>query len=679
MRCRLLELFRILFLLISACSSMAFQDCDSVVRRIEYDWLQIYMCGLPVVGACPHHNTTVSKGIRFLLDQSAAGLDRCTPDIPFLRIVYEILVIIFKPLTAFRKISSNDAEEVSFLDEYERSLILSNESLDNDKYEFKRLFKSLKNDVEIWNMLEYAIERESESILNCTNFVNESHISTVLRRFNYNETKNLINWDLILTKELNLTECKRSSKISFLERPIFWRNPFKLLEVSIQIELEHLNSLTMDGVLSFNAFINVSWSLKHGLWSSEFLVKLGGRPPRQLDFYPHEIWHPIMWIHQCMGDSCTISPYNSSSIILTSSGNASYEVSKKVQVPCDPDFNNFPFDFQHCHILLYSFDRYLRVRGPTTAPKLSPRGDEWILYEIQVNQSKFVRTEYPAVEYVYYFRRDPSFYLQYLIIPIITMTILGFFTIFFPATAGDRLNFSITILLGFIFLQSVITDCLPKSAGMTKIGIYLVNSLILSAFNVAMVPTMMKLYNIKRKKRPPAWLLFLAVDVVGIIVLSKFSIWGKLRIRNLSNSSNKRATLDTVEQSKGLKQMKALDPSKVSEIEKIEVEEITLTPVRHALQILNEELEVKHEYAGKGIAKEDRYKRPSNQTRTKKKNEASEGSKIHVKKLWLQIALVLDRLSCLFYLVATILNFSLFLLPLLMFSSQSVKPEDGMW
>ena len=81
-----------------------------------------------------------------------------------------------------------------------------------------------------------------------------------------------------------------------------------------------------------------------------------------------------------------------------------------------------------------------------------------------------------------------------------TITITGIFGLFLSPESGDKLNLSIAILLGFLLLQIVIADLMPKTAGLPKIGLYLINSLILSAGNVVIVVLMIAIRN---SKSPP--------------------------------------------------------------------------------------------------------------------------------------------------------------------------------
>ena len=82
------------------------------------------------------------------------------------------------------------------------------------------------------------------------------------------------------------------------------------------------------------------------------------------------------------------------------------------------------------------------------------------------------------------FRRYAGFYVYNILVPVLMMSLIGVFTSFLPPFALEKVNLSVTVLLGFLFVQSIIATLVPKSESIPSLANYLLFSLFLSTINV---------------------------------------------------------------------------------------------------------------------------------------------------------------------------------------------------
>ena len=147
--------------------------------------------------------------------------------------------------------------------------------------------------------------------------------------------------------------------------------------------------------------------------------------------------------------------------------------------------------------------------------------DEWLLYDVNLTfqdyefklfkkeGEKWKRTKKTLEIYRSGFvlnlkaARNSGYFVSNLIIPLLVVVVCGLFTIFLPGHSDARLNLAVTVLLGFIFVQSIIASVTPKSDENPLISQYVRWSLILSAFNLAACAVCLGIYQLPENSKPP--------------------------------------------------------------------------------------------------------------------------------------------------------------------------------
>ena len=106
-----------------------------------------------------------------------------------------------------------------------------------------------------------------------------------------------------------------------------------------------------------------------------------------------------------------------------------------------------------------------------------------------------------------------------MIIPVVVVSVVGSFAAILPIDSSDRMNLVVTALLGFLFLQSVISELIPKSASIPMIAYYVLGALLISLFNLAGFGFVQFIYCRKSKHTISSVVDLIFIRLLGILLL----------------------------------------------------------------------------------------------------------------------------------------------------------------
>ena len=110
---------------------------------------------------------------------------------------------------------------------------------------------------------------------------------------------------------------------------------------------------------------------------------------------------------------------------------------------------------------------------------------------------------------------------------------IGFFTVFLPPFSGDKINLAVTSLLGFLFVQEIIAELMPKSESIPCLAIYVVRALLVSTFNVAACSCIVAVYNLPKERRPPILVRVILVRIIGGVLYGPYAIvWNLMCVQH---------------------------------------------------------------------------------------------------------------------------------------------------
>ena len=181
-----------------------------------------------------------------------------------------------------------------------------------------------------------------------------------------------------------------------------------------------------------------------------------------------------------------------------------------VEGHCNVDYYRFPFDSQNC-FLEFEFERYFFYQQDVYLIRMNYTyqfenfiNEEWSLVnvvslpvnvsfkEINVNSSGYstnvlnqeVKTAKVGFQVNLTLHRYPQFYIVNVLVPIVVLTVIGQTAFAIPEHADGKIVVPLTVLLGFMFVQGIVANELPRSEQASSIGIYVLTCILLSSANV---------------------------------------------------------------------------------------------------------------------------------------------------------------------------------------------------
>ena len=144
-----------------------------------------------------------------------------------------------------------------------------------------------------------------------------------------------------------------------------------------------------------------------------------------------------------------------------------------VNTICDIEVTYYPFDIQKCHIIFNTWDFGVQMRfhvvNPTIDLSTFIENGIWVLSKTEIStyadpsgQSQFLRG-------TLYLERRSLFYILNFLAPILVLMLLNSMVFVLPTDSGERVGFSVTILLSIAVYMTIISDKLPETSNPTAV------------------------------------------------------------------------------------------------------------------------------------------------------------------------------------------------------------------
>lgn len=135
-------------------------------------------------------------------------------------------------------------------------------------------------------------------------------------------------------------------------------------------------------------------------------------------------------------------------------------------------------------------------------------------------------------------KRHSEYFVTNLVIPLFAIVLTGFLVVFVPADSGNRIDLSVNVLLGFTFVQTIISALLPKTDQIPLLAKYVVSVLLLSVLSVAFNVLIFAVSTRPPQERPPLPLVPFSTDPV--VILRNVGTFVSARVHCLLRSARKK-------------------------------------------------------------------------------------------------------------------------------------------
>ena len=157
---------------------------------------------------------------------------------------------------------------------------------------------------------------------------------------------------------------------------------------------------------------------------------------------------------------------------------------------CDIDVTYYPFDIQKCDIMFetsdYGANVKLRVIHPTMDLSTFIENGVWSLSKTEITTS----TDHDG--YTHYLRatvfleRRSLFYVLNFLAPILILMLLNSMVFVLPTDSGERVGFSVTILLSIAVYMTIVSDKLPETSNPTSVLSYILIIYLLQSASICL-------------------------------------------------------------------------------------------------------------------------------------------------------------------------------------------------
>ncbi|XP_070541271.1 neuronal acetylcholine receptor subunit non-alpha-2-like [Ptychodera flava] len=144
-----------------------------------------------------------------------------------------------------------------------------------------------------------------------------------------------------------------------------------------------------------------------------------------------------------------------------------------LETPCILDIRYFPFDRQQCVVSfttwnLLANEMIIRANPKNVDVSFLLKHTEWDIVGSSSSMlyiySDIDDSNWTAVDFTLHLKRKPLYYIVNIISPSIVLAVLTLFVFFVPCDAGEKLSFSVSIVIATSLYSVIVSDIMPVTS-----------------------------------------------------------------------------------------------------------------------------------------------------------------------------------------------------------------------
>ena len=246
-------------------------------------------------------------------------------------------------------------------------------------------------------------------------------------------------------------------------------------EVKLDVKLSKIVKLdTKEQQLQTNVIILMRWSDPKLKWNNSIYNSIDRLvAPSSL------FWTPdVLLYNTAYDESVSGSDVYKANLQIDENGTVTWMSPVTLKSSCDINVKWFPFDIQKCTLVFGSIS--MTKKKLTLLPFSKPesltafQGEFYYssgVWDVRNVSAEVRETLHPCcispfaiVEFTLSLKRLPLYYVLYLVLPCLCLSLLSPFVFFVPPESGERIGFGITIVLAMSVYLLVISDKLPEKS-----------------------------------------------------------------------------------------------------------------------------------------------------------------------------------------------------------------------
>ncbi|OWF41680.1 acetylcholine receptor subunit beta-type unc-29-like [Mizuhopecten yessoensis] len=226
-------------------------------------------------------------------------------------------------------------------------------------------------------------------------------------------------------------------------------------------------------------------------------------------FKQKEIWTPPFVLSNSY-DGIDLLGNDNMHIALTYAGVVNLAIPVKLSSSCDADVTYYPFDQQTCDLILLPWgysNNQIQLNAISSTLDTTQYAENPIWNLVSTVQQSF-QTPTLGFQMAITFKRKPLFFVVNFILPTILMCFINMLVFLLPADSGERVGFSVTVLLSIAVFLSIVSSFLPQTSTpqMALLCYMLIAHVILSVMIMVCTIFGLRFYLRSEEQRVPRWI-----------------------------------------------------------------------------------------------------------------------------------------------------------------------------
>ncbi|XP_045167796.2 neuronal acetylcholine receptor subunit alpha-6-like [Mercenaria mercenaria] len=248
------------------------------------------------------------------------------------------------------------------------------------------------------------------------------------------------------------------------------------------------------GALSMAIMVKLRWYDERLTWNPASHNGI-----KNISIKSKEVWTPPLAVANPVKFTLLGQPWMQ--VMFTSDGKASYEVGGIIEFSCAFYMKFWPFDEHMCSLGLFPYGYpgtkvILTASGNVVNTDMYEKNGEWHLDKTSFKYETDMSGGESRAVYSFRIARQSAFYMVTVIVPMNGIGALISLVFLLPSECGERVGYSITIMLSLAVFLSVIAADLPKnSEPIPVMCVYILFKMLMCILGVILVILNLALYH----------------------------------------------------------------------------------------------------------------------------------------------------------------------------------------
>ncbi|KAK3082686.1 hypothetical protein FSP39_002579 [Pinctada imbricata] len=276
------------------------------------------------------------------------------------------------------------------------------------------------------------------------------------------------------------------------------------------------------GTFTAVGFFRVFWTDDRLVWNAS---DYGGID--RVIFFETHVWTPNIVIANSNGnEESNILGHERVPVVALSNGTVIWLPGKHFKTFCSPNVQKFPYDNQICEFwfIPWGYSSKDVIFSPSTQKvnlNLYSNNSVWKMidtYLVASTQNPDNNFEFQMLKIYFHLKRRATFYVINMVLPIMVMGFLNLLVFLLPPQSGERVGYSITVLLAISVFLTIASDNLPRNSypAVSSLCIKLLMDFIISSMVVLFTILGLRFYNKGKDKPVPSY-----IEKVARIILCR--------------------------------------------------------------------------------------------------------------------------------------------------------------